>query len=310
MEAVPGGLIAALALGAAATPSASECARAPVALQVLGSGGPMHGGGRGAAAYALWQDGRPVALIDMGGDTPTALARAGARPGTARVLLISHLHPDHVSGLPDFLWGEIVADRNEPLAVVGPPAGDAFLDIATFFARLFGADGAFPDLHAPLSAGNFPVTVATARGRAETVFEDDGLRIRALRVDHGRPPMLAYRIEGPDFAIVLGGDQTARDPAFSAFAAGADILVLHAIVNRRAAEHPVSRVLALPSELGRTAAQADAGRLILGHLMATPGPGGDAGLWSLDDLESVLRDVRAEYAGPVAVADDLACFIP
>jgi ribonuclease Z len=303
-----GSLIMALALSGGAP--AAQCGPAPVAIQVLGSGGPMHGGGRGASAYAFWRDGLPVLLFDMGGDTPTALARAGARPGAAQALLVSHMHPDHVSGLPDFLWGEIVAGRRTPLAIVGPPGGDAFLDIEMLFRRLFGPEGAFPDLHAPLFAGDFPIALTTSEGTGDIAFEGDGLRVRALRVDHGRPPALAYRIEGPGFAIVLGGDQTARDPAFAAFAADADILILHAIINRRAASDPVSRVVALPAELGQAAARANARRLVLGHLMATPGPDSAASIWSLDDLDSVLRDVRAEYAGAIAVAEDLACFTP
>jgi len=305
-----GNLIAAVALGAGTSPPMNGCDDVPIALQVLGSGGPMHGGGRGGAAYALWRYGRPVVLIDMGGDTPTALARAGARPGTADVLLVSHMHPDHVSGLPDFLWGEIVAERDRPLAIVGPPGGDAFLAVETFFRRLFGPDGAFPDLATAFSPDSFPITFRAAGGNDEIVFDRGGLRIRALRVDHGRSPALAYRIDVSGFSVVLGGDQTSRDPAFANFAAGADILVLHAIVNRRAAANPVSRVVALPVELGRVAARAGARHLVLGHLMASARPGNDTAIWSLDDLDSVLSDVRDEYSGQISLAEDLVCFVP
>lgn len=47
-------------------------------MQVLGSGGPMHGQGRGAPAYLVWINHKPADVIDMGGDTPTALVRQGS----------------------------------------------------------------------------------------------------------------------------------------------------------------------------------------------------------------------------------------
>ena len=92
--------------GPGALPGVRCAARAGTALEILGSGGPMHREARGSAAYLLWHRGRPAAVVDMGGDTAMALARAGVDAGEIDTLLISHFHPDHVSGLPDFLWGE------------------------------------------------------------------------------------------------------------------------------------------------------------------------------------------------------------
>lgn len=81
----------------------------------------MHAEGRGGSAYALWLSNRPAIVVDIGGDTPTALAHAGAGPGSVDVVLISHLHADHVAGLPDFLWGEMTAERRKALVVADGP---------------------------------------------------------------------------------------------------------------------------------------------------------------------------------------------
>lgn len=99
------------------------CSSYDAAVEVLGSGGPMHGDGRGNVAYLLWLHHKPALVVDMGGDTPAKLSGAGAHAGTLPLVLISHLHPDHVSGLPDFLWGEINAPRRLPLMLAGPVAG-------------------------------------------------------------------------------------------------------------------------------------------------------------------------------------------
>lgn len=288
--------------------SFSDCRSSKAAVQALGSGGPMHGGGRGSSAYLLWYLGKPAVIVDMGGDTPTALARAGALPGTSRVLLISHLHPDHVSGLPDFFWGEMTAHRSAPLTVAGPTGGEKFHDIHTLFQRLFSESGAFPDLQSLLSGKEFPIDIRIASGDGETVYDEKELKVRALKVPHGRAPALAYRIDGPNFSVVFAGDQTARDPDFACFARSADLLVVHAIVNRTVEGSPLANVLSLPRELGRMAADSEVKRVVLSHFMEAPPGTSDAEFWSLADLPSVIEDIRKEFGGSIEVAADLSCF--
>jgi ribonuclease BN (tRNA processing enzyme) len=55
--------------------------------------------GRGPAAYLLLHEGRPVTVVDTGGDTPTVLARAGVRTERIGTLMISHLHRTTVDAL-------------------------------------------------------------------------------------------------------------------------------------------------------------------------------------------------------------------
>ncbi|MEM9057738.1 MAG: hypothetical protein AAGD86_09690, partial [Pseudomonadota bacterium] len=54
---------ACLAQGCAAQARNSEC---DLAVQVLGSGGPIADDGRASSSYVLWDRGRSVALIDAG----------------------------------------------------------------------------------------------------------------------------------------------------------------------------------------------------------------------------------------------------
>ena len=118
--------------------AAPVCSSHDVAVEVLGSGGPMHAQGRGGSAYLLWLHHKPALVIDMGGDTPAKLSAAGVEAGTLPLLLISHLHPDHVSGMADFLWGEINAPRKTPLTLAGPDGGgDGFPGIGDFLHRSF-----------------------------------------------------------------------------------------------------------------------------------------------------------------------------
>lgn len=301
-------------VGSTARPAPSRSdgcgARAETVLQVLGSGGPMHGGARGSAAYLVWHAGRPVAVVDMGGDTARALAQAGVKPAEVEAVLLTHLHPDHASGLPDFLWGEMVAERSSPLAIVGPSGASDFPDIETFLQRQFGPAGAFPEMKALLGTDGFRLDRRTAPIDAEgprLVFKRGGISVSAYPVPHGRKPALAYRIDTPTASLVFGGDQTAQAPGFSRFAQGADLLVLHAIITDEARDTQLAQVVGLPGSLAARAKEADAKRLLLGHLMGLQASGKAQRQWSLSALDDVVRSVRAGFSGPVLVAEDQQC---
>lgn len=280
-------------------------------LQVLGSGGPMHAEGRGGSSYALWLANRPVIVVDMGADTPAKLAHAGAMPGGVEVLLVSHLHADHVSGLPDFLWGEMAAERHQPLAVVGPDSqSEEFPAFPDFLERLLGPDGAFPTLKGLQTGDPFALnitTLSTSDSAPQHVLDRDNISVTALSVPHGTAPALAYRVEGPNVSIVFAGDQSGTHPGFAEFAAGVDVLIFHATVNDAVENHPVAERVGIPSRLGALARASGAKRVVLSHLMGQPGDSEQAGLWSLADLDGVLRSIRRQFQGPVIVASDLAC---
>ncbi len=268
----------------------------------------MHGQGRGCAAYAIWLSGRPAIVVDMGGDTPTALARAGAKPGDVDVLLISHLHADHASGLPDFLWGEMTAERRTELIIAGPSGSEpSFPGTDEFVHRLIGANGAFPEMRSLCSGDPFAVrvtTLDTSRSAVQQALTQNDVVVRALSVPHGRAPALAYRVDAPRFSVVFGGDQSGLGPNFVEFASGADVMVLHAMLAGRGKDDPLASIVGLPDRFGSLARASEVKRVVLGHLMGQPGETNS--LWSLSDAEDVLKSFRREYDGPVTLASDLA----
>ena len=286
------------------------CARHDVAVEVLGSGGPMHAQGRGGSAYLLWLHHKPALVIDMGGDTPAKLSAAGVEAGTVKLLLVSHLHPDHVSGLADFLWGEINAPRRTPLTLAGPEGGgDGFPSIGDFLHRQFGAGGLYPRMGGLFDGSAFPLTVETVPVKGQSAVANDlGLSISAYGVDHGPAPALAYRIEGEGFAVVFGGDQTYGDTGFGHFAARADLLVMHAMLTDKAAGSALTRTVGLPDKLGARAKEAAPKRLVLSHLMGAPAASANHDFWSLSDMDGVKKRVAEFYSGPIELAHDTSCY--
>src|SRR5262249_18653511 len=104
--------------------AAQTCAGNPVAVQILGSGGPAFNRERASAGYLLWVGAQAKMVVGLGGGTFARFAQTQAKPGDLSLLAISHLHPDHTSDLAAFMW----ATRNirpEKLPVVGPSGNDA-----------------------------------------------------------------------------------------------------------------------------------------------------------------------------------------
>ncbi|MCL1882069.1 MAG: ribonuclease Z [Oscillospiraceae bacterium] len=59
-------------------------------------------------------------LIDCGEGTQIALKKAGLKPARIELLLITHFHADHVSGLPGILLTLANSARTQPLTIAGP----------------------------------------------------------------------------------------------------------------------------------------------------------------------------------------------
>lgn len=289
----------------------ASCSSEPLAVQVLGSGGPYAGGTRASTGYLVWRGGRAVVMIDTGGGTFLRFGEAGARLQDLSLLAVSHLHPDHVSDLPALLWLSELA-RQQPLKIAGPSGGGVFPSFDTFVRRLFDtSSGAFPILGGTLGQSGQGVrldvvVVDAAAGTAQGVWSDAGLEVSAIGVPHGNVPSIAYRIQVGDRSVVFGSDQNGGDGRFSSFAAGADALVMHLALSQQAPA-PVAQVHARPATVGQVAQNAKARRLVLSHFIKAPSTVTTPEWFSLFDLDQAVAEVRKHFSGPVDTAVDLQC---
>ncbi len=243
----------------------------------------------------------------MGGGAFGRFGQTQAKLTDLSLVAVSHLHPDHISDLPAFLWQSHLA-RKEPLPIVGPSGNDAAPDFSTFLSRLFDEkNGAFPVLGAtlggkrrdipsgPLSGGgsvSLDVGVVDAtKAQPTTVFDRDGLTVTALGIPHGNMPTLAYRVKVRNVSIVFSSDQTGTDPKFVDFAKGANILIMHLALAAGVKNNPLH---AAPDVVGRVAQEAQAERLVVSHI-------------GIFDLDVALADLKKSYTGPLTVGEDLQC---
>ena len=67
----------------------------PLAVTVLGSGGPRPTARRASAGYLLWVDGEPRVLVDPSGGVLERLAGADVEPAVLELVVLTHTHIDH-----------------------------------------------------------------------------------------------------------------------------------------------------------------------------------------------------------------------
>ena len=282
--------------------SALATCPAPIAVQVLGSGGPDANDARASAGYVVWIDGQARLLVDAGGGTFLRFGEAKAKFETLDAIAITHLHADHVADLAALLKSGFFSERTRPLPIIGPSGGGEFPGMSEYMQILFDAKhGAYRYLSGYLDGSGglvkTPLTeVKTTPQKSEVIFKNEQFKVTAAGVTHGPVPALAFLVEAGGKRIAFSGDQSGDNPAFASLINGADILIMdHAVPE--AADEVAGKLHARPGEIGKLAAVAGVGKVVLSHNMAR----------SLTHLDENLALIREHYMGPVTVAEDLMC---
>ncbi len=230
---------------------------------LLGTGYPRPDPERAGPSTAVLVNGRYF-IVDAGAVVVRLSALEPPLPHVEAVFL-THLHSDHISGLPDLFSTRWAMGRRQPLQLYGPTGTQQLVDgIMKFYAEdihirrdlteKLDPKGAQIDLHI-LEEG--------------IVYKDADVAITAFTVDH-RPvePAFGFRFESAGKSIVISGD-TAPSENLVKFAQGADVLVHEVCLPGffGSKESPLARYHTDAEEVGKIAATAGAQKLILTHLI-------------------------------------------
>jgi len=131
-----------------------------------GTGGMLPSDTRWLSCCWLESQGFAV-LIDCGEGTQIALKKQNLRLGNVEVLLITHFHADHISGLPGLLLSLGNYGKTSPLLIAGPKGLERVVNALLTIAPNLP----FPIEFNELSGGDF--------------FEINNLRIDSFRLRHG-----------------------------------------------------------------------------------------------------------------------------
>ncbi len=174
----------------------------------------------------LVQAGNEILLFDAGRGCLQRLRQLQLSYDTIDALFFTHLHSDHIVGLPDlWLTGWAITKRNNPLPVFGPKGSKQMTDYLKK-AYAFDIKIRIEDDKAPME-GSKLLTTDIKEG---VVYEKNGVRVIAFLVDHYPiVPAFGYRIEYGGHSVILSGD-TRYSENLIKFAKGTDLLVHEVII--------------------------------------------------------------------------------
>lgn len=269
---------------------------------LLGTGCPIVDTRRFGPA-ALVRGDQANILVDCGSGVTQRLQAAACPGRDIDALLLTHLHSDHLVDLYQLIVSSWHQGRNRPQRIFGPPGTRAHVDgLMALWRR--EREGRIAHEQRPNGAGLEIEVEELQDGRT---LELGGLTISTVEVNHKPVPVaFGFVFEGRGAKAVISGDTT-WCPALIGAARDADLLVhevfLHeemqevAGLRSRAGIDSVASYHTLSSVVGRVARDSNAGCLMLTHFVPTR-----------FDRDALLAQVRASYAGPVIIGEDLMTF--
>ena len=277
-------------------------------LHTLGTGGPRLDSDRGSACHVLEVAGRHL-MFDVGRGAIRGVGAKALPIAEIGPLFISHLHVDHIGELANYLITSWIEGRRKPLQIFAPPGTAAIVD--ALFREVYDRDIAFRT-EGETTFGPFIGADVTELSGGQAV-EGDGWVAHCEEVEHGhglgfspnfleRWACFAWRVEAEGKVFSFSGDAVMCDGLLRA-ADRADLHLQCCYLPSSALANPHlkgvgSYTLACSDTAGKIAERARVKRLVLTHFKQT----------TPEVLAEIEADVRRDYAGPVALSNDLDVF--
>lgn len=251
---------------------------------------------RGLSSVALDWNGR-LFMFDCGEATQFQFRRAGLRFGRLDAIFVTHMHGDHITGLPGMLMSLQLTGRTAPLPLVGPPALEEFVTtVSRLMQTGYGFELAFTPVVGDgvvLEGADWTVTSQRLDHRIPAVgyrFQErdapGGFDVEAAdRLGVPRGPDRGRLLRGETLALpdgrtlvpdqVVGAPRRGRSVAFCTdtrpcegavlLGAGADVLIHEATFASERHDNALETGHSTAAEAAEVASQAGARRLILTH---------------------------------------------
>ncbi len=281
--------------------------KAQMVVTLLGTGTPTINTRR--LGYSnLVQAGGLNLMIDGGRGAATRVFQLGLPLGSIDGVFLTHLHSDHISGLPDlfatgYLGWKPLGGRTSALQIYGPK-GTA--NVVEGLTKMYAADADIREADEGIQRE--AMKVEANEFDEGVVFEKNGVKVTAFAVNHGEKikPSVGYRVEYEGHSVVFSGD-TKYDENVIENASGADLLIHEfAAAPSTMADNPLYiKILdhhTTPREAGTVFTKAAPKLAIYSHHGLLPGPEG------LPSWDEVISQTRETYKGPLVIGEDLMQF--
>lgn len=142
-------------------------------LTILGSSSATPTLHRHQTAQVLTHNGKHY-LLDCGESAQLQMLRYGINQHKVAVIFISHLHPDHFTGLIGYITTQSLQRRERPLHVYGPAGLQTIIETQLSYTG---------------SRLSYPLHFHSIDGLAdgEVLFEDEQVQVSGLNLEHGVP---------------------------------------------------------------------------------------------------------------------------
>ncbi len=237
------------------------------------------------------------------------LAQIKVPLGSIDEIFLTHLHSDHVVGLPEvWLTGFInpnIGGRIGPLTVVGPQGTRSLVEN---MSKAFAADVKIRIEDQKVNPKNTEL-----RSREFTfdgvVFDSKGVKISAFAVNHGDliKPSFGYKLEYAGRSVLLSGD-TKFDENLIKHGKNVD-LIIHEVAE---APEEIKNMPWVVDILGHHTTAEEAGRVfsrtspklaVYTHLVLLSTP-----KFKSVSVSQIEEKTRKTYTGPLVVGEDLMRF--
>jgi ribonuclease Z len=301
------------AIATAALIACSLAASAAVAQEIkvtlLGTGTPIVNINRFGMS-TLVEAGSQKFLFDAGRGAVLRLQQQGASIRDINGVFITHLHSDHLTGLPDlYATAELrplaIGGRSKPLELWGP---DGIDNVARGIELMFTDNNRLRAMHNEIAPE--ATRIATHQLSEGIVYEQDGVKVTAFLVNHGVvAPAYGFRVDYAGHAVVLSGD-TAYAPKLVTHAKGVDLLVHCVAIGSARLEQlrwdfvrRFYEYLANPETIAKVLSETRPRDAVFSHISLY----GQADIPPASEDELSAR-VRAGYDGLFVIGQDLMAF--
>lgn len=302
----------AVSLGVAAMAASSPALAndPPFKVTLLGTGSPIPNPDRFSQSI-LVEAGKQKLLIDLGRGVTVRLGQLGIPLRDINASFITHMHSDHLTGLPDFwLTGWLptsFGSRETPMKLYGPKGTK---ELAEYLPKAFAEDIRIRTVDEELRAPGIAIEAHEFKAPG-VVYEQDGVKVTAFETDHGPQikPSFGYTISFNGRKVVIPSDSR-YDERIVAEARNADLLIHEVamidadLMKTNPRLHNVLNHHTSPEDAGRIFSQAKPRLAAYSHFVIFHR---GKGVTASADRE-IDRLTRTTYEGPLVLGHDLMSF--